>query len=61
MWALFLLDVSLGGSFRPGGVGRGGEGVIGGLGGLGSGIWEGIPLFEGGFSVAMSLGDSFGP
>ena len=53
--------MSLGGSFRPGGVGRGGEGVIGGLGGLGSGIWEGIPLFEGGFSVAMSLGDSFGP
>ena len=28
MWALFLLAMSMGGSFKPGGVGLGDEGVV---------------------------------
>ena len=60
MWALFLLDVSLGGSFRPGGVVLGGEGIIGGWGGLRAEFGQGFPCLKAIFSVEMLLGDSFG-
>ena len=35
--------------------------VLLGVGGLNSRIWSGIPLFEGGYYMKTSMGDSFGP
>ena len=52
--------MSLGGSFRPGGEGLGGEGIIGGWVGLRMEFGKGFPCLEEFFLVKMLLGFPFG-
>ena len=46
MWALFQLGVSMGVSFRPGGVGLGGEGIVGDWEGSGVEFGQVLPCLE---------------
>ena len=58
---IILLSMSLGVSFRPGGLGLVGERFVGGWGGLGEKIGQGFPCLGVIFPVEVSLGGSFGP
>ena len=60
MWALLPLAMLLGGSFKPGGVGLGDEGVVEGWGEFRGKFGQGFPCLDTVFMMEMLLGDSFG-